>query len=64
MFWIEDHVENAAAGADLGLRSIVVDHPYNTKYTSHDQKLHARVSYARPWESIYKIVTGAYNENG
>lgn len=60
LFWIEDHVENAAAGADLGLRSIVIDHPYNTKYTLHDHKLYARVGYARPWEAIYKIVTGAY----
>ena len=56
LFWIEDHVENAAAGADVGLRSIVIDHPYNTKYTQHDSKLHARVSYATPWEEIYNLI--------
>lgn len=56
-FWIEDHVENAAVGADLGLQAIVVDHPYNIKYTQHDHKLVARVSYEHPWKEIYEIVT-------
>lgn len=55
-YWIEDHVENAAAGADLGLRSIVIDHPYNTAFVQHDRKLHARVSYATPWYEIYTII--------
>lgn len=63
LFWIEDHVENAAAGADLGLRSIVIDHPYNTKYTQHDHKFVARVGYAQPWQAIYKLITEAYSEN-
>jgi FMN phosphatase YigB (HAD superfamily) len=63
LFWIEDHVENAAAGADLGLRSIVIDHPYNTKYIQHDHKFVARVNYAKPWEAIYNIITGAYGAN-
>lgn len=62
LFWIEDHVENAAAGADVGLRSVVINHPYNTKYTQHDNKLHARVSYATPWREIYDIVKAAENE--
>ena len=60
LFWIEDHVENAADGANLGLRSIVIDHPYNTKYTLHDHQLYARVGYARPWKEIYDLITKAY----
>ena len=59
LFWIEDHVANAAAGADLGLRSIVIDHPYNTQFTKHDHKIHARVSYATPWREIYEIIKEA-----
>lgn len=59
LFWIEDHVGNAAAGAELGLRAIVVDHPYNTRYTEYDHLLHARVSYERPWEDIYKLIKAA-----
>lgn len=62
LFWIEDHVSNAAAGADVGLRSIVIDHPYNTKYTIHDHKLTARVSYASPWKEIYEIIKAEENE--
>ena len=62
LFWIEDHVENAAAGADLGLRSIVIDHPYNTNFKKHDHKLFARVSYATPWRDIYLHIKGAENE--
>ena len=62
LFWIEDHVENAAAGADLGLRSIVIDHPYNTTFTKHDHKLTARVNYATPWSEIYELVKEAEAE--
>jgi len=56
LFWIEDHVENAAAGADLGLRSIVIDHPYNARYVQHNDKLTARVGYAQPWKEIYELI--------
>jgi len=62
LFWIEDHVENAAAGADIGLKSIVIDHPYNAKYTIHDHKLYARVNYAKPWHAIYNAVCEEYKE--
>jgi len=58
-FWIEDHVENAAAGARLGLRSIVIDHPYNVDYDHHDHLHYARTSKETPWADIYEIVKGA-----
>ena len=55
-FWIEDHVENAIAGAKLGLRAIVINQPYNSNYIENDDLLHARVSYATPWKEIYDII--------
>lgn len=58
-FWIEDHVENAVAGAKLGLRSIVIDHPYNIKYEENDELLYARVSHDTPWADIYEVIKGA-----
>lgn len=59
LFWIEDHVANAVAGAALGLRSIVIDHPYNTGYTDGDELLYARTSIETPWADIYEIIKGA-----
>lgn len=59
LFWIEDHVENAAAGAKLGLRSIVIDHPYNVDYNQYDHLLYARTTKETPWADIYEIIKGA-----
>jgi len=59
MFWIEDHISNAVAGAELGLRSIVIDHPYNLKYDLQDHLLYARTTIETPWEDIYEIIKGA-----
>lgn len=59
LFWIEDHVSNAIAGARLGLRSIVIDHVYNLNYNQDDHLLYARTSQETPWEDIYQIVKGA-----
>lgn len=62
MFWIEDHVDNAIAGSRYGLRSIVIDHPYNTQYDQDNHLLYARTSENTPWADIYEIITGAENE--
>ena len=62
MFWIEDHVANAVAGAKLGLRAIVIDHTYNIKYGQDDHLLYARTSQDTPWADIYEIIMGAENE--
>lgn len=59
MFWVEDHVSNAIAGSKLGLRSIVIDHVYNTRYDQDDHLLYARASQDTPWADIYEIVKGA-----
>jgi FMN phosphatase YigB (HAD superfamily) len=59
MFWIEDHVSNAVAGARLGLRAVVIDHVYNTQYCEDDHLLYARTSKETPWADIYELIKGA-----
>jgi len=59
MFWIEDHVSNAVAGAKLGLRAVVIDHVYNTQYYEDDHLLYARTSKETPWADIYELIKGA-----
>lgn len=59
LFWIEDHVGNAVAGAKLGLRAIVIDHVYNMQYNIDDEFLYARTTKETPWADIYEIVKGA-----
>lgn len=59
MFFIEDHIANAVAGAKLGLRSIVINHPYNLKYDQDDEWLYARTSCDRPWFDIYEMIKDA-----
>lgn len=34
--WVEDHVVNAADGADLGFTTFLIDHPYNS-FSPHEQ---------------------------
>jgi len=49
MWWIEDKVENAHAGASVGLRPLVVEHGFNM----HDDS----VRRVKNWKEIYEIVT-------
>jgi FMN phosphatase YigB (HAD superfamily) len=51
LWWIEDKPENASLGADLGLRSILINHPHNQFY--EDDRLH-RVD---NWREIVELVT-------
>ena len=57
LFWIEDHMRQAEAGHEAGLRTILIDHPYNSHYTTD---LFPKVSFTTPWEEIYKLVSEAY----
>ncbi len=52
-FWIEDHVEQALAGLNQGLRPILVSHPYNNGI---DCPFY-RTSYENPWKDIYNQIT-------
>jgi FMN phosphatase YigB (HAD superfamily) len=46
-FWIEDNISHAESGKQVGLRSIVMDHPYNKNWTG-DRVYN--------WEGLYKLI--------
>lgn len=56
-FWIEDHMRQAEAGHEVGLKTVLINHPYNTHY---ETDLFPRVSYETPWKEIYKLVCEDY----
>lgn len=51
-YWIEDKIENAKLGTDLGLKSILVSHIHNKHYKGN-------IPVVSNWKEIYDIVTGA-----
>lgn len=51
LFWIEDKFENATLGADIGLKSILVEHDYNAMHT------YPGVTKVKSWKEIYHIIT-------
>jgi len=51
-WWIEDKVENAKIGKDLGLTPIIIEHEYNK-----DQYVH-EIPTAKFWSTVYKHITG------
>lgn len=57
-FWIEDHMRQAEAGHEVGLKTILINHPYNSHYNTD---LFPKVSYETPWKEIYEIITKEYN---
>jgi len=50
-WWIEDRADHADAGARVGLKTILVDYPYNKDYQGP-------VKRATDWRQIYNIVIG------
>jgi len=50
-FWIEDKVENAELGADLGLNSLLMEHGHNMNH------YHDHVRTVKNWKEVYDIVT-------
>lgn len=48
--WLEDKIENAVVGQELGLRSILVAHDYNVACPGHIPRAHS-------WNEIYKLIT-------
>jgi FMN phosphatase YigB (HAD superfamily) len=51
-WWIEDKVENALVGKQLGLNSIIIEHEYNKNEYAHD------IPFAKFWSTVYKHITG------
>jgi hypothetical protein len=50
LWWIEDKIENAVLGADLGLKSIIIDHSYNRELNDN------RIVRVKNWSEIVKLV--------
>lgn len=51
-WWIEDKVENAKVGKDLGLKPIIIEHEYNKDQYAHE------IPTAKFWSTVYKHITG------
>lgn len=47
--WVEDHVINANEGAELGFRTLLMDHAYNK-----DENRFERV---KNWQQLYQLIT-------
>jgi hypothetical protein len=54
-WWIEDKPENANLGDDMGLNSLLMDHPHNQNYD-----LNPYVRRVLSWKEIYGIITGEF----
>lgn len=52
LYWVEDKYMNARVGADLGLKSILMEHGHNMDF------LDPRVIVVKNWKQIYSIITG------
>ena len=53
LFWIEDKMENAQLGIDLGLKSILVEHGFNM-----NEAIPKGMFKATNWKEIYEHITG------
>jgi uncharacterized HAD superfamily protein len=50
LLWVEDKPENAVLGAEMGLQSILIDHPYNKDFS------HPDVTRVKNWKEIYEMI--------
>jgi len=50
-YWLEDKPENAEAGYNVGLRSLLVEHGHNMHH------YHEGITVVKNWKHIYEIVT-------
>jgi hypothetical protein len=50
-FWLEDKIDNAVVGHNLGLRSLIVEHGHNMDYKGP-------IPIVKNWAEIYNVVTG------
>ena len=56
-FWIEDHIKNAEAGYQLGLKSILIQQGHNGHYDTDHFPI---VGPENPWKEIYSMVRKDY----
>lgn len=50
-YWIEDKIQNAIVGYELGLRSVLVEHGHNMDYKGP-------IPLVKNWAEIYNLITG------
>ena len=50
--WVEDHIVNAEAGYQAGLRPLLVEHGHNMHH------YHEGITTVKNWKHIYELVTG------
>jgi FMN phosphatase YigB (HAD superfamily) len=48
--WVEDLPRNAVAGHNLGLRSVLIEHDYNSEHAHED------IPVVKTWKEIYEMV--------
>jgi beta-phosphoglucomutase-like phosphatase (HAD superfamily) len=51
-YWLEDKPENAIAGYNAGLKSLLIEHGHNMHH------YHKGITVVKNWKHIYEIVTG------
>ncbi len=49
--WVEDKPQNAEVGSELGLRSFLLNRPYNVDY-----KVHKSVTRVKNWKDLYEYI--------
>ncbi len=50
-FWLEDNINNAQAGYDLGLNAVLVRHPHNVAYSDRGE-----IRVANGWKDIFNLI--------
>ena len=50
LYWIEDKIENAVVGSDVGLNSILMEHEHNMHYVDN------LIPLVRNWKEIYEKI--------
>ena len=58
VLWIEDSCQNAEAGAELGLNSVIVEHGHNMNYGTKTQTHTKNIPLVKNWREIYEMVRG------
>lgn len=53
LWWIEDKITNAEVGAELGLKSLLMEHGHNMDYTSET------IPRVKNWKEVYERIVGA-----
>jgi hypothetical protein len=58
LFWIEDHIKNAEAGLEHGLRPVLIKQAHNAHYDTDKFPI---VGPVNPWKEIYEMICKDYN---